>query len=130
MSEETPTIRIPVLMPVSFNEDGGKLIVTIPPSLPSASVVAVDRIAHGLLERREIQIQCRTIETDFLIKQLEDRPDYTWEGLVLVNYVMPKESVQQMTHTLDMPGPIHIQPMGQVEDQGLTYLTIKAWYGQ
>jgi hypothetical protein len=125
MTEEPEaTIRIPATSPVSVNEDGGKLVVTIPPSSPIESTIAVDRVARGLLKGRVIKIQMPTIETDFLVKKLEERADLVWDGLILVNYVMPKESVQQMTHTLDMPGPIHIRPL-DYSDDGLTVL---AWY--
>lgn len=121
---DTITIRIPGTTPVSVNEDGGKLVVTIPPSSAIESTIAVDRVARGLLKGRPVQVQMRTIETDFLIKKLEDQPDLAWDGLILVNYVLPKDSTTQMTHTLDMPGPIHIRPI----DHSVDGLTVLAWY--
>jgi hypothetical protein len=124
MTAERILIRIPGNTPVSVNEDAGKLLVTIPPYSPLESVHAVDKVARTLLKDREVELFIRTIETDFLIKQLRDRPENVWAGLVLINYAMPKDSPYQMTHTLDMPGPIHIKPMEQV-DGGLV---VKAWY--
>ena len=100
--QSRPQLRVlPNQKPVGVNADGQKLILTVPPGEGTDSGV-VARCFQDLIQHHESWFHMRVLDTQFVIEQL--RKD-DWERLIIVAYVCPADSVRQVTHTLDMPGP-------------------------
>lgn len=113
---------LPSSKPVAFNEADGKLVLTIQGGNPQADTITMASLSQDFLHSREVSFYAETIETEFLVKQIQDRQ--WWDGLVMVSYLLSPNSPQQVTHTLDMPGPIKIT----VKDWTPTGITLHCWY--
>ena len=115
-TEKQMLYALPDNLPVEFHDDNQRLVVTIRGCRPEIDLPVMVSLSEELLRNRAATMYAETIETEFVVKQIQDRE--WWSGIVF-NSAFLTSGERHISHTLDLPGPVKVEVKGYTT-RGLT----------